>query len=96
MAGADRVSELLLASGFQRVGFERFDADICIGRDLDEAVAFAKALGPAGEILRFAGDASRVLLGQVEKALREALTPFARGGAVWAPSSAWFVSAMNP
>ena len=38
------------------IAFERFDADICVGKDLHEAVEFAMALGPAGEIIRLAGE----------------------------------------
>lgn len=96
MAGPDLVSDLLRASGYERVSFERFDADICIGRHLDEAVQFAMALGPAGEIIRLAGDAGRALQPKVEAALRSALEPFVRSGEVWAPSSTWFIRAMNP
>jgi ubiquinone/menaquinone biosynthesis C-methylase UbiE len=95
MAGPDTVSDLLQASGFSKIGFERFDADICIGRDLDEAVQFAMALGPAGEIIRLAGDRGRALEHQVERALREALGRFKRQNGVWAPSSTWFVHATN-
>jgi hypothetical protein len=93
MAGADLVSDLLQASGFTNVGFERFDTEICIGRDLDEAVQFAMALGPAGEIIRLAGEAGRARQPNVERALREALGRFDREGGVWAPSSTWLVSA---
>lgn len=96
MAGPDLVSDLLRASGYERISFERFDADICIGRNLDEAVQFSTALGPAGEIIRLAGDAGRALQPKVEAALRAALEPFVRGGEVWAPSSTWFIRAMNP
>jgi hypothetical protein len=49
------VSSMLRGAGYQRITFERFDCDICIGRDLAEAVEFAMALGPAGEIIRLAG-----------------------------------------
>lgn len=47
MAGPDMVSGRLKSAGFQGIGFERFDADICIGRDLDEAMAFAMTRNPA-------------------------------------------------
>ena len=56
MAGPDMVSGLLRSAGYTRIAFERFDADICVGRDLHEAIEFAMALGPAGEIMRLAGD----------------------------------------
>lgn len=96
MAGPDLVSDLLQASGFTEVGFERFDTDICIGRDLDEAIEFAMALGPAGEIIRLAGEAGRAREAEVALALRETLQSFARQDGIWAPSSTWFVHAKNP
>ena len=96
MAGPDMVSAMMRAAGFSNVAFERFDADICIGRDLDEAVEFASALGPAGEIVRLAGDVGHRLMPQVSAALREALGRYSRTDGVWAPSSTWFVTARNP
>ena len=96
MAGPDMVSALLVAAGFERICFERHDCDICIGRDLDEAVEFAMALGPAGEILRLAGDEAERLRPRVIAALRETLARFERPDGVRAPSSAWFITATNP
>ena len=96
MAGPDMVSTMLRSAGFDRIGFERFDADICIGRDLAEAVEFAMALGPAGEIIRLAGEEGVKRKPEVVAALRETLSPYARNDGVWAPSSTWFVSARNP
>ncbi|MBK9116190.1 MAG: class I SAM-dependent methyltransferase [Betaproteobacteria bacterium] len=96
MAGPDMVSTMLRAVGYDRIAFERFDADICIGRDMDEAIAFAMALGPAGEIIRLAGDEGVRRGPQVEAALREALAPFVRADGVWGPSSTWIVSARSP
>jgi hypothetical protein len=89
---------MLRAAGYDRITFERFDADICIGRDLDEAVEFAMALGPAGEIMRLAGAEGERLKPKVMEALREVLTPYDRGDSSggWAPSSTWFVNARNP
>jgi ubiquinone/menaquinone biosynthesis C-methylase UbiE len=96
MAGPDMVSAILASAGFDRIGFERFDADICIGRDLDEAVDFAMALGPAGEIIRLAGDEGQKRKPEIVVALRETLSRFARSDGVWGPSSTWFVTARNP
>lgn len=93
MAGADTVSTMLRLAGFERITFERFDCDICIGRDLDDAIEFAMALGPAGEIIRLAGDEGKKRTNDVIAALRETLTPYLRDNGVWAPSSTWFVSA---
>jgi ubiquinone/menaquinone biosynthesis C-methylase UbiE len=93
MAGADMVSDLLQVSGFVNVGLERFDTEICIGRDLDDAVEFAMTLGPAGEIIRLAGDAGRARELEVRRTLRDTLRVFERDGGIWAPSSTWFVRA---
>ncbi|MFL6653540.1 MAG: methyltransferase type 11, partial [Sulfurifustis sp.] len=96
MAGPDMVSTMLAAAGFNRISFERFDADICIGRDLDEAVEFAMALGPAGEIIRLAGAEGEKRRPQVIAVLRETLSAYVRPDGVWGPSSTWFITSRNP
>ena len=97
MAGADLVSDLLKSAGFDRICFERFDSPICIGKDPDEAIRLAMDLGPAGEIIRLAGEEGARRSGQVVDALRAVLAPYRRDdGSIWAPSSTWFVSARNP
>ena len=96
MAGPDMVSGMLRSAGYERIGFERFDADVRIGRDLDEAIEFAMALGPAGEIIRLAGEEGQRRLPQVIAALRDTLKPYVRADGVWAQSSTWFVNARNP
>jgi hypothetical protein len=96
MAGADMVSDMLRAAGYERISFERFDTDICLGRSLDDAVEFAMALGPAGEIIRLAGEEGQRRRPQVVAALRETLGGYQRSDGVWAGSSSWFISARNP
>lgn len=96
MSGPDMVSAMMKAAGFVRIAFERFDADICIGRDLAEAVEFAMALGPAGEIIRLAGPDGERLKPRVVEALRETLVRYQREDGIWAPSSTWFITARKP
>ena len=96
MSGPDMVSSMMTGVGFTHVDFERFDAEICIGRNLDDAVEFAMALGPAGEIIRLAGSEGERLKPQVIAALRETLSAYERRDGVWAPSSTWFITAKNP
>jgi hypothetical protein len=97
MSGADLVSDMLTGVGFDRVTFERFDADICLGKDLAEAIDFAMSLGPAGEIIRLAGAEGERRTGEVVAALKEVIGPYARAdGSIWGPSSTWFVTARNP
>jgi SAM-dependent methyltransferase len=96
MAGADMVSDMLKIAGYDRIAFERYDADICIGRTIEDAVEFAMALGPAGEIIRLAGDEGQRLKPKVVAALRETLGAHRRADGIWAGSSAWFVTARSP
>jgi SAM-dependent methyltransferase len=97
MAGADLVSDQLLKAGYRDIAFERVDQPICIGKTLGEAMEFALALGPAGEIIRLAGDEGERLRPQVERALTTALEGFVQAdGALRAPSSTWIVTAQNP
>lgn len=95
MSGPDMVSTMLRGVGFERITFERYDCDICIGRDMADAVEFAMALGPAGEIIRLAGEEGQKRKPQVVAALQEALAPFARPDGIWAPSSTWFITATH-
>ena len=73
-----------------------FDADTCIGKDIDEAIEFAMALGPAGEIIRLAGEEGERLKPAVIEALKETLAPYLKDTGVWTPSSTWFITARNP
>jgi hypothetical protein len=96
MSGPDMVSAMLKSAGFTGITFGRFDTGICIGRNLDDAVEFAMALGPAGEIIRLAATEGERLKPQVALALRDTLSVYARDDSVWAPSSTWFVTARIP
>jgi ubiquinone/menaquinone biosynthesis C-methylase UbiE len=93
MADADLVSTVLLHSGFGDVALHRHDAPICIGSDLGEALELAMALGPAGEVLRLAGEDAERQRPVVEEALRGALAEFETQQGVYAPSSTWIVTA---
>jgi ubiquinone/menaquinone biosynthesis C-methylase UbiE len=96
MAGPDMVSAMLKSAGFERITFERFDCDLCIGRDLNDAIEFAMALGPAGEIIRLAEEEGEKRRPQVVAALEDTLGKYVRKDGVWAPSSAWFVRCTVP
>jgi SAM-dependent methyltransferase len=96
MQNADVTSDILLGAGFEDVCLQRCDSPIEIGASLDEAVEFAMALGPAGEVIRLAGDEAERLRPEIEVALREALAEFQRPQGVIAPASTWIVSARAP
>src|SRR3954465_9439780 len=60
MANADTTTDVLVRAGFEDISLHRCDIEITIGADLDQAVEFVMALGPAGELIRLAGiDAER-------------------------------------
>jgi hypothetical protein len=93
MANADTVSEILVHAGYAEITLHRFDAPILIGHDLEEAIELLMALGPAGEILRLAGDRAAHLHGTVHDALREGLADMLTPQGVAASASTWIVSA---
>jgi len=95
-ASADRVSDQLLAAGFVEPTFARFDAPMCIGATLDDALDFARDIGPAGEALRLARQKAGTLQTEIEAALRRALEPLLRDDGVWAISSTWLLTARVP
>jgi SAM-dependent methyltransferase len=93
MASPDLVGDQLVAAGFTNITFERSDADIFVGATIDDAVAFALTLGPAGEVMRLAGDAAKARRAEIEAAVRDALAPFVQSDGVHAPSACWIVTA---
>ena len=96
MASPDLVSTQLQAAGWTRVTFERFDAEMRVAANLDEAIEFSMALVPAGEIIRLARDEGLRKKDQVVAALRELLTPAIRPDGLYAGSSTWIVTARAP
>jgi SAM-dependent methyltransferase len=93
MAGADATSGILIAAGYGDIALHRRDLPVMIGRDMDEAIALMMSLGPAGEIIRLAGERAAHLHGEIDAALREGLAEFATEGRVRAPASVWIVTA---
>lgn len=96
MANADTTSDILLNAGFVDIELRRCDIPIKIGRDLDHAVEMVTAIGPAGEVIRLAGEEAEQIRPQVESALREALAEFDGPEGVVAGASTWIVSAKAP
>jgi ubiquinone/menaquinone biosynthesis C-methylase UbiE len=93
MANADTVSGILLSAGFEQIALRRCDLPFRMGRDLDEAVAYVMALGPAGEVLRLAGDDAKRLEPQIVAALREEFSESVEPGGVYGNMSSWIITA---
>ncbi len=96
MASPDLVSDQLLAAGFRDPVFTRNDAPILIGKTVDDAVEFTTMLGPAGEVIRLAGDEGVRRHDEIVAALRTLMAQYAQSDGVRAPSSSWIVSATAP
>lgn len=97
MADADTVSMQLVAAGFESIAFHRSDLPMKTGRDVDEALGLVMAIGPAGEILRLAGDKADELRPRIAAAMREMMTEYVQpDGTVSAPASCWIISARVP
>jgi SAM-dependent methyltransferase len=96
MADADTVSEQLKIAGFERISFQRCDLPLKIGSNLDHAVEFNMALGPAGEVLRLWEDRIEEIKPKIATELRQALADLDGPDGVYAPASTWIISATAP
>jgi len=96
MANADTVTEQLTIAGFEEISLRRSDLPLKIGDDLDQAVEFNMALGPAGEVLRLWGDRVDEIRPKIATQLREALADFETPKGVFAPASTWLITASVP
>jgi ubiquinone/menaquinone biosynthesis C-methylase UbiE len=97
MANADTVSDVLKHAGYEDIRLARQDLPYKIGKDLEHAVAFNMALGPAAEVLRMWGERVDDLRPKIAADLRAVLSDYVvDGGAVVAPASTWAVTARAP
>ena len=95
MTDPEAVTQQLRIAGYSDARFERIDAEVLVGRDLDEAIAFQLAIGPAGEVYREAGKEAERLHEKLVAALKDELRQFVRPEGVMMNSSSWMVTAQN-
>ncbi len=97
MADEAMVRKMMEVAGYDRIEFRRVDAPVFIGRDVEDAIAFQLAIGPAGEVFREAGPVAEQKRTQIEAALAEAISrqKMSADGIVMA-SSSWVITARNP
>jgi SAM-dependent methyltransferase len=96
MANADTLSEQLQIAGFEDPTFTRCDLDMKLGDDLDHAVSFNMALGPAAELIRLAGDEADRIRPKLEREIGEVLSDYVGPDGVSGPASTWIVLAGVP
>ncbi len=97
MADEDTDRAMLKVAGFPEVElFQRVDAEVCMGRDLEEAVDFQILVGPSGEIIREAGEEAEEKLPEIRQAIGDFLSRHLREDGVYLPSSTWAIMARKP
>lgn len=96
MENADTVSEQLQIAGFERPTFTRCDLPIKLGDDLDHAVRFNMAIGPAAEIIRLVGEDAEKIRPKLEAEIREVLADYEGPEGVSGPASTWIITATVP
>lgn len=96
MANPDVVKKQLEIAGYTDIEFERIDAYVKVGNDLDDAVAFQLALGPAGEVYREAGAEAERRHDEIAAALKAELAKYVSPNGILMDSSSWKVTARNP
>jgi ubiquinone/menaquinone biosynthesis C-methylase UbiE len=96
MADTGVVTKQLEIAGYKDIQFERIDAQVFVGKDIEDAVAFQLALGPAGEVYREAGKLAEDRHEEIAEALKAQLTNHLGPNGVMMDSSSWRVTAINP
>ena len=96
MADTGVVTKQLEIAGYRDIQFERIDAQVFVGKDIDDAVAFQLALGPAGEVYREAGKLAEDCHEEIAQALKAQLANHLGANGVMMDSSSWRVTAINP
>ncbi len=98
MGNQETVSAMMKSAGYEDVSFTRVDEKIMVGTTPEECIAFALAIGPAGEVFREAGEelaeAKRPVIEADMKAFFESQERDETG--IWVPTSSWVITARNP
>lgn len=97
--GNEETTRLMMKSaGYTDVTFSRVDEKIMVGTTPEECIAFALAIGPAGEVFREAGpELAEAQRPSIEKEMREFFESLERDDkGIWAPTSSWVITARNP
>jgi ubiquinone/menaquinone biosynthesis C-methylase UbiE len=97
MANEEMVTKMMQAAGYEDVSFQRVDAQVLVGNNVQDAIDFQLAIGPAGEVFREAGEEAEQKRDIIEAALAEAINKQKRGTTgIVMDSSSWVISATNP
>jgi hypothetical protein len=87
MADTDVVTKQLEIAGYENIAFEQIDAQVFVGKDLDDAIGFQLAIGPAGEVYREAGKLAEERHDEIARALKFELVKYQRPEGIMMDSS---------
>ncbi len=97
MANEEMVRGMMRAAGYEEIEFRRVDAQVLVGNDVQDAIDFQLALGPAGEVFREAGEEGENKRAEIEAALSEAINAQRQSAeGIVMDSSSWVISAISP
>jgi len=96
LSNPERLEALITKAGFVDVEIEKSDALYPVGRNMENAIDFTLAIGPAGEIIREAGQQGIEAVPVIRERLRDRFSKHLDGEAVYMPSATWRASAKNP
>lgn len=97
MADEETTRLKMAAAGFTDIEFQRIDAKVNVGRDIEDAVCFQLAIGPAGETYREAGVLGEARRAEIVVALSDLFEGvIEREGGLWMDSSSWLITARAP
>ena len=97
MADEDVTRAQMEAAGFEDINFQRIDAKVSVGRDIEDAVSFQLAIGPAGETYREAGSLAEERHAEIVRALSDLFERvIEENGGLWMDSSSWLITARSP
>src|SRR4029078_10087187 len=96
MADTGVVTKQLEIAGYKDIKFEQVDAQVFVGKDLDDAVGFQLAFGPAGCVNTDTGKLGEQYHAEIAAALKTQLAKYKGPNGVMMDSSSWKVTARNP
>jgi ubiquinone/menaquinone biosynthesis C-methylase UbiE len=97
VANEEMVTKMMEIAGYQEIVLKRVDALVLVGRNLEDALDFQLALGPAGEVFREAGAEAEAKIDEIRAALTAAINAQKKeADGIVMESSSWVISGKNP
>ena len=89
----ETVKGMMKAAGYDEPTFDEIKADLMVGKDIEEAVAYQTHVGPAGYLIRENKEKGEEMMPRISEELAEFYRGIAReDGSVWLPSASWLVT----